>query len=103
MKGIKTARASIVLYAVLLASGCGGGGGSDGDNTPPQDNTPPENNADAQGLWIGTSADHRDVTGLIFENGLYYVLYSAPYQPGVIAGVVQGNGSTRGTTFTSTN
>jgi len=95
----KISRASFVLCTVLLASGCGGSGGG-GSN---DDNTPPEDNANAQGLWVGTTADHRDVTGLIFENGLYYVLYSAPYQPGVIAGVVQGNGSTRGDTFTSTN
>jgi len=96
MNGNKTSRACFVLCAVLLASGCGGSGGSNDDNTPA------ENNANAQGLWVGTTADHRDVTGLIFANGLYYVLYSAPYQPSVIAGVVQGNGSTRGSTFTST-
>lgn len=85
----------IGLSMALSVVGCGGGGG--GSTPAPAADSP------AAGLWLGTTADNRAVTGLVFENGLYYVLYSVSGDATTIAGVIQGNGSTSGATFTSSN
>lgn len=74
----------------LLLAGCGGGGSDAPAGT-------------AQGLWIGTSNTNRTVTGIVLSDGTYYVLYSAVGNPNLIAGVVQGNGTSSGGTFTSGN
>lgn len=90
---VRSTRAWMVAGALALA-GCGGGGGGD---------APPATPSAAEGLWVGTTGDGRAVTGLVFENGLYYILYSLAGDYGTIAGVVQGNGSSSGASFTSGN
>lgn len=95
MKIIKIAAISVIASAIL--AGCGGGGGSSSSPAPA-----PVASA-AEGLWVGTTGDNRAITGLVFETGLFYVLYSSVGDPATIAGVVQGNGSTAGATFSSTN
>lgn len=76
----------------LLAS-CGGGGGSSAVPV----------SSSAQGLWTGTTNTNRTVTGLVLNDGTYYVFYSPIGIPGGMGGFMQGNGSTTSTTFTSSN
>lgn len=70
-----------LAVAALLAA-CGGGGDS-----------APAGPSAAQGLWVGTTTTNRAVTGLVFSDGSYYVLYSRVGSPTVIGGVVQGSSS----------
>ena len=86
----------IVAFSVLL-SGCSGGGGGGGSSSAPA--TP----SAAQGLWNGITNTNRTVVGLVLSDGLFYVLYSKVGNPAIIAGVVQGNGSTNGGSFSSSN
>lgn len=84
-------KALAALAATAIVSACGGGGG---------DSTPAAPSA-AQGLWIGTTTANRTVTGLVFSDGSYYVLYSRVGNPAVIGGVVQGGSSASAGTWTS--
>ena len=92
MKKISAFSASIA--AALAISACGGGGGDSGSASTA---------SAAQGLWIGTTTTNRTVTGLVFSDGTYYVLYSPVGNPTAIAGVVQGSGTTGTNTFSSSN
>ena len=92
MKKISVLGASIA--ATLAVSGCGGGGGDSGSAATA---------SAAQGLWLGTTTTNRTVTGLVFSDGTYYVLYSPVGNPTAIAGVVQGSGTTATSTFSSNN
>lgn len=56
-----------------------------------------------QGLFSGSTSTGRQVTGIVLDDGTYYVLYSSANNPGVIAGAVQGTGSALNGSFTSTN
>ena len=84
------------LAGLFLAS-CGGGGGS-GSSAP----TPPPASA-AEGLWVGTTNSNRAVTGLVLDDGSDYVLYSVQGNASIIAGVIQGNGTATGGSFSSSN
>lgn len=75
-------------------SGGGGGGSGGGGGNPTQS---------VAGLWIGTTNTGRAVTAIGLDPGTYYVLYSVAGNPAVIAGAVQGTGSTSGSTFASSN
>lgn len=82
--------ATAALAALLVA--CGGGG--DGGSGPA---------ATAEGRWTGTTGSNRSVTGLVLAQGAYYMLYSSPGYPGVLGGVVLGDGTTAGAGFTSSD
>jgi hypothetical protein len=82
--------------AMAMVTGCGGGGSDDG---APQSNAA----GTAQGLWVGTTNNNRQMTSLVFSDGSYYVLYTAANAPNVIAGVVQGSGISSAGTFSSSN
>lgn len=88
---------TLVLGAIPLViaalSGCGGGGGSDSSAA----------SSPAQGLYTGTTTTGRTVTGLVLDDGTYYVLYSQIGNSIVIAGVVQGTGTSNAGTFSSSN
>lgn len=77
----------VLLAALLALSACGG---SDDDTPAPAAPTPATPSA-AQGLWIGNTASGRAVTGLVMGDGIYYLMYSLPGAPEVVAGVLQGN------------
>ncbi|NML48209.1 hypothetical protein HHL11_30960 [Ramlibacter sp. G-1-2-2] len=76
--------------ALLVLAGCGGG----------DDETPGPAQA-ADGLWIGSTGSNRTVTGLVFADGSYYVMYSSPGYPNVLGGAVMGQGSMTDAAFTS--
>ena len=86
---MKTITTTIAALGIILSS-CGG------TNVPP----PP---SAAQGLWCGTTNTDRSVISLILSDGLFYVLYSSVGDPDTIAGVIQGNGTTNGNSFSSSN
>jgi len=90
---MRNAIAGAVLACAQILTGCGGGGGND---APASTGTP-------QGLWQGSTNTNRAVTGIVLSDGTYYVLYSSAGNANVIAGVVQGTGSSDGGTFASNN
>lgn len=87
MQAIKVLGSAAVL-SLLVIAGCGGGG----SDPPP-----------AEGLFSGTTTSGRGVTGLVLDDGTYYVFYSPVGKPSEIAGVVQGNGTSAAGTFSSSN
>ncbi len=92
---MKIARSlSTLLFGALVVAGCGGGGGGS--------STSGTTVSDAQGLYIGTS-NNRNVTGIILDNGTYYIFYTYDQSSNYIAGVVHGTGTASNGTFTSTN
>ena len=95
--------ASILAVALTLAVG-GCAGESDSNPTPTPSPTPPAAAADsAEGLWPGSTDTNRTIVGAVLDDNSYYVLYSAPATPNVIAGFVQGTGTSNNGTFNSTN
>jgi hypothetical protein len=79
--------------ASVFFSGCGGG-----DSIPPSVAA-----SSAEGLYSGTTTTGRNVTGLVLDDGTYYVLYSPVGSSTAIAGVVQGTGTSNAGTFSSGN
>lgn len=83
---------AVTLVSVAMAA-CGGGG-DDSQSAGP---------SPAQGLWLGSTANGRTVTGLVLSDGTYYVLYSRVGNAGVLGGVVQGTSSASGGTWSSSD
>ena len=87
---------------ILALAACGGSGGNGGDAPAPPA-------LSAQGLWIGrTSTSSRSVTGIVLDDGTYWVLYSFPGGsfPGastLIAGFIQGTGTSLNGGFSSSD
>jgi hypothetical protein len=52
---------------------------------------------------VGTTHTNRALTGVVLEDGTFYVLYSVIGDPALIAGVIQGNGTSNNGSFSSTN
>lgn len=96
---MKTGTLAVASIFSFAAIGCGGGGGGSAPApvAPPQVTTIPE------GLYAGTTNTGRTITGLVLDDGSYYVLYSAAGNASVIAGVVQGTGTALNGSFSSTN
>lgn len=117
---------AVVSLCGFAITGCGGGGGdgpSPPDNVapapapvisappalpapapqPPAPTPAPPQTATPAGLYVGAASTGRTVTGLVLDDGAYYVLYSATNNPAVIAGAVQGTGVASNGAFTSAN
>lgn len=87
----------VILSACALAlTACGG----DDDSSAAPVTTPTET---AEGLWLGTTDTNRAITGLVLDDGTYYVLYSQVGNPSAIGGVVQGHSTSNNGSFTSTD
>ena len=84
------------ISAALTA--CGGGGGSSSIAPPP-----PPDLGTAEGLWKGTTGTNRVVSGLVLDNGNYWFIYSAVGNSAVVAGAVQGSGTSSNGNFSSSN
>lgn len=89
----------LVSILLILAGSISGCGGSDDSSSSP----PPVAATSAEGMWIGSSGSNRSVTGVVLEDGTYWFLYSQMGNPPIIAGVVQGSGSSQNGSFTSSN
>ena len=107
---------TLVLLLVVTLTACGGGGtgnsvsnngnassGGGGASPPPAPPPPVAASPTAEGLYIGPTSNGRTVTGVILDNGTYWVLYSAPNNPTVIAGAVQGTSTSQVGSFSSSN
>ena len=91
---MKTNRLHWIALAFSTAFLAACGGGNDGAN---EDVT----SANPTGIWTGSTSTDRSVTGVVLGDGSYYLFYSRVGAPEAIAGVVQGSGSTSGSTFSS--
>ena len=85
---------ALVSMAVLTLAACGGGD---------SDSPPPVTSETAEGLWVGTTNTNRSITGLLLDDGTYYVLHSLVADPSIIGGVVQGHGTSINGSFSSTD
>ena len=85
----------VSLILAFALSACGSGG-----DTPPPSPTPATS---AEGLWNGTTDTGRSSAGRVLGDGTSWVLYSLVGNPNVIAGLVQGTGSSQTGSFTSSN
>ena len=90
---------AIAASAAVLA-GCGGGG-DDSSFTPPAPAPTPA--VSAEGIWAGKSSANRDITGIVLNDGTYYVMYTVVGVPTVLDGVIQGTGKINGASFASTD
>jgi hypothetical protein len=77
---------------------CSNGGTDSHSNT-----APPPTATSAEGLWKGTTSTGRTVGGVVLDDGSYWVLYTVIGNPTVVAGLVQGNGTSQLGSFTSSN
>lgn len=95
MKNTRPLGLAILSATALALAACGG---DDGGTT-----TTTQSAETAEGLWVGTTDSNRAISGLVLDDGTYYVLYSAIGNPSLIAGVVQGHGTSNNGNFTSTD
>lgn len=84
-----------LLFTLVLAACSSGGGDSDSA-------APVVPAGTAEGLWTGTMAG-RTLNGAVLDDGTYWFLYSEVGAPTIMAGTLQGNGSTSNGTFASSN
>ena len=77
---------------------CGGGYSASDVSSLPQP-TP----TSAEGRWTGTTSIGRAVIGLVLEDRSYWLFYSAIGNPHILAGLVQGTGTSHSGSFGSSN
>lgn len=77
---------------------CGGGYSESDVSSLPQPTA-----TSAEGRWMGTTSTGRTVAGLVLEDGSYWLFYSAKDQPNILAGLVQGSGTSHSGSFGSSN
>lgn len=89
-----------VLSIVAALTACGGGGGDSSSTPAPQVAAA---TAGAEGLWKGTTSNGRTISGIVLDDGTYWVLYSHRTNSNFIGGAIQGTGTSTNGSFTSTN
>lgn len=57
----------------------------------------------AEGRWTGTTSTGRAIAGLVLDDGSYWLFYSARGNPHILAGLVQGTGTSHAGSFGSSN
>ena len=77
---------------------CGGGYRESDISSLPQ---PTANSA--EGRWTGVTPTGRTVSGLVLEDGSYWLFYTARDNPNILAGLVQGTGTSHSGSFGSSN
>ena len=82
----------------FAAVACGGGYGESDASSLPQPTA-----ISAKGRWTGTTLTGRTVAGLVLEDGSYWLFYTARDNPTVLAGLVQGTGTSHSGSFGSSN
>lgn len=82
----------------FVAVACGGGYGDSNFSSMPQSMA-----TSAEGLWTGATPTRRTVSGLVLDDGSYWVFYTAIGNPNVLAGLVQGTGTSHSGSFGSSN
>ena len=79
---------------LLALAACGGNGGGNSGAAPAP-------TASAEGLWSGSTNTSRTLTGIVLDNGTYWILYSVPNVSALLAGFVQGTGTSVNGSFSS--
>jgi hypothetical protein len=82
----------------LVAVACGRGYDDSSFSSMPQPTA-----RSTEGLWTGATPTRRTVSGLVLEDGSYWVFYTAIGHPHVLAGLVQGTGTSHSGSFGSSN
>jgi hypothetical protein len=77
---------------------CGGGYGNRDFSSLPQPAA-----TSAEGRWKGATSTGRTVAGLVLDDGSYLLFYTARGNPTVVAGLVQGTGTSHSGSFGSSN
>ena len=77
---------------------CGGGYGESNVSSLSQPTA-----TSAEGRWMGTTSTGRTVAGLVLEDGSYWLFYSLKNNPHILAGLVQGTGTSHSGSFGSSN
>ncbi|HBR51530.1 MAG TPA: hypothetical protein DEA71_15765 [Nitrospira sp.] len=77
---------------------CGGGYRESDASSLPQPTA-----TSAEGRWMGATATGRTVVGLVLDDGSYWLFYSARGNPHILAGLVQGTGTSHSGSFGSSN
>ena len=85
------------LNSGLIPAACGGGYGESNVSSLPQPTT------SAEGFWTGATPTRRTVGGLVLDDGSYWVFYTAIGNSNVLAGLVQGTGTSHLGAFGSSN
>lgn len=84
------------LNSGFVAVACGGGYGDSDFSSLPQPTS-------AEGFWTGATSTSRTVGGLVLDDGSYWVFYTVKGNPNVLAGLVQGTGTSHSGSFGSSN
>lgn len=79
----------------LLALAACGGGGNGGAASAPVTNS--------EGLWNGSTSTSRSVTGIVLDNGTYWILYSVPNLSALTAGFIHGTETSLNGSFSSSD
>jgi hypothetical protein len=79
-------------------SACGGGYGESDVSSLPQPTA-----TSAEGRWTGKTPTGRTVAGLVVHDGSYWLFYTARDNPNILAGLVQGSGTSHSGSFGSSN
>ena len=90
----RTTIKTFAMSSLLALAACGGGGNGGAASGPA---------ASAEGLWTGSTSTSRSVTGIVLDNGTYWVLFSVPQFSAVLAGFVQGTGASLSGSFSSSD
>jgi hypothetical protein len=57
----------------------------------------------AEGRWTGSTLTSRTVAGLVLDDGSYWLFYTASDNPNILAGLIQGTGTSHSGSFGSSN
>lgn len=90
------------LSVTLMLTACGGGGGNSGGGSagsPPA----PAPAGTAEGLWNGSTNTSRTVTIAVLDNSTFWAFYSGQNNPSLIAGVIEGSGTSMNGSFSSSD
>jgi hypothetical protein len=77
---------------------CGGGYSESNVASLPQPTA-----TSAEGRWTGSTSTGRSVAGLVLDDGSYWLFYTARGNPNVLAGLVQGTGTSHSGSLGSSN
>jgi len=77
---------------------CGAGSGEGDISSLPQTTA-----TSAEGRWMGLTPTGRTVVGLVLDDGSYWLFYTAKGNPIVLAGLIQGTGTSHSGSFGSSN
>ena len=77
---------------------CGGGYGESDVSFLPHPTA-----TSAEGRWMGATATGRTVAGLVLDDGSYWLFYTAKDHPNILAGLIQGTGTSHSGAFGSSN